>query len=209
MSAVSPLHLVRTAGRDSAQDDASLVADLRADRPGALLRIWDRHAPVVRGVLRRALDPRGDVEDQVQEVFLAFHRSAHELRDPALLRAYLVGIATRKAISELRRRKVRSFLRLTDDGLLPDTEDPAVPEDDGPEALRRLYRILDGCSAADRLAFVLRHIEGLQLDEVARALDVSSATVKRQLARVQVRLVTLARRDPVLARYVIKEELAP
>lgn len=145
----------------------------------------------------------------MQEVFLAFHRSAHELREPALLRAYLVGIATRKAISELRRRKVRSFLRLTDDGLLPDTEDLAVPEDDGPEALRRLYRILDGCSAADRLAFVLRHIEGLQLDEVARALDVSSATVKRQLARVQVRIVTLASRDPVLARYVIKEELAP
>ncbi len=201
-----PLQLVRPDPQPSGPDDAALVKALQSGQQEALLAIWDRHATLVRGLLRRSLGPWGDVEDLVQEVFLAFHRSAHDLRDPAMLRAYLVGITTRKAISELRRRRVRSFLRITEDGVLPEAEDPGVVEDDGPEALRRLYQLLEGCSAADRMAFVLRHVEGLQLEEVARALGVSVATAKRQLGRVHARVVALARRDPVLSGYVTTEE---
>ncbi|MEZ4298731.1 MAG: sigma-70 family RNA polymerase sigma factor [Polyangiaceae bacterium] len=190
----------------SSADDAELVRAVRAREREAALIVWDRYSAVVRGVLRRSLGPGHDVEDLVQEVFLGFFRNAGDIENPSALRSFLVSIATRAAISEIRKRKVRSFLRLTDSGVLPDR---AGPEDEGREALRQLYRLLDSCSASDRMAFVLRHIEGLPLEAVAQALDVSLATVKRKLAHVNERIVALAKRDPLLSEYVVSEAMSP
>jgi RNA polymerase sigma factor (sigma-70 family) len=52
---------------------------------------------------------------------------------------------------------------------------------DAREALTRFYALLDHFSASDRAACVLRNIEGMDLEEVAQALGVSLATVKRDL----------------------------
>ena len=187
-----------------ALDDAALVRTAQAGEDDAILLVWDRYASLVRGVLRRSLGAQGDVEDLVQEVFIGFHRSLGNLRDPSALSGFLVGIASRLAISEIRKRKVRSFLRLTDDGKLPER---AAVSDDGPEALGRLYALLDTCSAMDRMAFVLRYVEGMELEEVASALDVSLATAKRRIAQVNTRIVTLAKKDSLLSAYVIEESV--
>jgi len=201
----SSSYAVGSLRRDSAAtpDDAALVRAAQAGRKDAVLLVWDRYAPLVRGVLRRSLGPRQDVEDLVQDVFLGFYRNVYNLRDPAALSGFLVSIATKSAISHIRKSKVRSFLRLTDDGELPEQ---IASADDGPEALGRLYTLLDTCSATDRMAFVLRHIEGMELEEVAAALNVSLSTAKRLIAKVNARIVGLARKDPLLSVYVIEED---
>ncbi len=188
-----------------APDDGALARAAGDGRHDAVLLIWDRYATTVRGVLRRSLGPGADVEDLVQEVFLRFHRGVGGLRKADSLRSFLIGIAARTAISELRRRKVRRFLALTSDGELPER---AGSRDEGPRALSRLYQILDGCSASDRLAFVLRYIDDLELDEVAAALGVSVATAKRQLARVHARVSLMAGRDDLLSPYVTRGDAA-
>jgi RNA polymerase sigma-70 factor (ECF subfamily) len=175
---------------------------VREGRREAATLVWDRYAGLVRGVLRRSFGPGSDVEDLVQEVFLGFFRNVGDIENPGALRAFLVAITTRTAVSEIRKRKVRSFLRLTDSGDVPER---ATESDDGREALQQLYKLLDGCAAADRMAFVLRHIEGLPLDEVAQALDVSLATAKRKLERANERILKLAKKDPLLSEYVERE----
>lgn len=182
-------------------DDAALVRAAQAGKKDVILIIWDRYAPVVRRVLQRSLGPRQDVEDLTQDVFLGFYRNVDQVRDPKALKYFLIGIATRLAISHIRKNRVRNFLRLTDDGELPDRMADA---DDGPEALQRLYALLDTFSATDRLAFVLRYIEGLELEEVAQALDVSLSTAKRLVQKANARIITLARKDPLLSTYVLE-----
>lgn len=183
-------------------DDAAVARALAEGQPAAAAIAWDRHAGLVRGLLRRSLGPDADVEDAVQDVFLRFFSRIGELRDPAALRPFLIGITLHVAASALRRRRVRRWLRLTDDGHLPDH---AAPGDGGAEAraaVRRLYAILDRLDDDGRLVFVLRHIEGLELTEVATALDTSLATAKRRLARVTARVQAMIARDPTLAEYV-------
>jgi RNA polymerase sigma-70 factor (ECF subfamily) len=162
--------------------------------------VWDRYAGVVRGVLYRSLGPDRDVEDLVQDVFVGFFRNVHGLRQADSLRAFLVGIATRTALGELRRRRVRRWLRLADDGALPD-----VPATEGAprarEALRRLYSILDELPGPERMAFVLRHAEGHMLSETAALLRVSLATVKRMLGRAEAFVAERARNDDLLAEW--------
>lgn len=182
--------------------DAALAIAARDGHPAAAGEIWDRFAALVRGLLRRSLGPDHDVEDHVQEVFLRFFSRLRELREPSAVRSFLVGITLRVSRSELRRRRLRRWLHLTEDGALPDT--PAAACDDAArEALARLYRILDGLDDEARLAFVLRHVEGLELTEVAGALEVSLATVKRRLGKVSARVLAQVARDPILSDYLI------
>lgn len=183
-------------------DDAALARAVVAGDEAAASAVWDRYAPMVRRVLRRSLDPYEDVEDLVQEVFLRFFKRIGELRDPAALRSFLFGIALHVAGTALRRRRVRRWLRLTPTGVLPDLPDAGgAPGDPAREAVRRLYAILDRLDDAGRLTFVLRYVEGLELTEVAEALDVSLATTKRRLAKVTARVVAMIERDPLLPEY--------
>ena len=185
--------------------DASLATAAIAGEPAAAGLLWERFSPLVRGLIRRSLGPDRDVEDHVQEVFLRLFEQIGELREPAALRSFVVGITVRVLRSELRRRRVRRWLRLADEGELPDGAAP--PRDDAArEALRRLYGILDGIDDEARLSFALRFIEGLELTEVAAALGASLATTKRRLAKVTARVLAAARHDPVLVSYVAHVE---
>ncbi|AKT39525.1 RNA polymerase sigma factor [Chondromyces crocatus] len=192
--AVQALPLVAT-------DDVALAKAAAAGHPGAATVIWTRFAPLVRRLLRRTLGPGDEVEDHVQETFLRFFRLVGELRDPALLQSYVVGITLRVAREALRRRRLRRWLTLTPSGVLPEaagvSADPAARA-----AVLRLYALLDQVDDRSRVLFVLRYIEGLELTEIGRALGCSLATVKRHLARATQRILAGASRDPVLAGYV-------
>jgi RNA polymerase sigma-70 factor (ECF subfamily) len=190
------------AARDD--DDATLARAVAEGQPRALGLVWDRYATLVRGILRRALGPGADVDDQVQVTFVALHRDAKNLRDPGALRAFLVGITTRVARAELRRRRYRRWFMLTDDGAVPEAADEGG-DDDAREAVRRLYAVLDRLDEKGRMIFVLRHVEGLELTETADAMGVSLATAKRHLAKVSARVQAMAARDPILAAYLDSE----
>jgi RNA polymerase sigma-70 factor (ECF subfamily) len=181
--------------------DAQLVAEVaRGDRQ-ALGVVWDRYSGLVRGVLYGSLGADSAIEDLLQEVFLALFRGAGQIRDGGLLRGYLVGVAVRLAALELRKRKVRRWVGLSATGELPDL--PISPADDeGRESLRALHRVLDQLGTQRRLAFVLRHVQGMEILEIAEALKVSESTTRRELARAQKQLAALARAEPALARYL-------
>lgn len=182
-------------------DEAALVAALVAKEPAAAGAAWDLYAPLVRGLLWQSLAVGADVEDLTQDVFLHLFRRVADLRDPNALRSFVVGITIRVAKSELRRRRVRRWLHLTDTGDVPDEPD-AGADHAAREALRRVYAILDKVDDESRLAFVLRYVQGLELTEVATALDISLATTKRRIAHVHERIAVHARGDASLAPFV-------
>jgi RNA polymerase sigma-70 factor (ECF subfamily) len=192
-------HDLRTA-QDDGPSDAEL-ARLAQDRdPRAATLVWDRYAGLVRGVLFRSVGPGHDIEDLLQDVFIGFFKNVGGLRDGSALRPFLVGIALRTARTALRKRRVRRWLRLSDDGTVPE-----VATSDGDprtrEAVRRLYAILDELDDRERLAFVLRHAEGHELTEAAATLGVSLATVKRMLQRADAHVQARAREDDLLSAW--------
>jgi RNA polymerase sigma-70 factor (ECF subfamily) len=166
----------------------------------AQVAIWRRYLPLVRSKLARSVGGQ-DVEDHVQEVFLRLFEYLSELRDPAALRSFIIGITLRVAGTELRRRRCRWWLNLTPTGELPE---PPTRADDGDarEVAARLVAILDKLSPQSCRVFQLRFIEGKELSDVAKAMGFSLATAKRHLARVSARVNTMARNEPALAEYV-------
>jgi RNA polymerase sigma-70 factor, ECF subfamily len=186
-------------------DEAALVPRLQRRDPEAAEVAWRRFSPMVRAAMRRMLGPSGEEEDAVQEVFLRFFVAVARLREPTLVRSFLFGICVRVARKEVRRKSLRSWLRLAPPEKLVDW--PAVATDlDAREALRRFYAVLDGLGGVSRSLFVVRYLEGRELAEVARLHHVSVSTAQRKLARALERVTAAIDRDPLLARYISREE---
>jgi RNA polymerase sigma-70 factor (ECF subfamily) len=150
--------------------------------------------------LQRALGPDAEVEDLTQEVFLLVFAKARGLRDPDALRSFVFSIAVRKLKWEMRRRRVRRIFELSAFDELPE-QATAVLDVEARQALRHFYAILDHLRAEERVAFVLRHLEGMTLGEVAGALGVSLATAKRRLDRASRTVSRYVDQDPTLAGY--------
>jgi RNA polymerase sigma-70 factor (ECF subfamily) len=183
----------RHGARGTHVEDADLVSAVLAGDRGAEATIWRRYVALVRGKLRRSVGGP-DVEDHVQEVFLRLFEHLTELRDPAALRSFLIGITLRIAGTELRRRRCRWWLTLSATGELPE---PAVFEEHGETrvAVARFAGMLRTLSPQSYRFFELRFIEDRELADVASAMNVSLATAKRHLARVTARVHAMAERE--------------
>src|SRR5882672_4064032 len=196
---------VVSSAEDPLEDDVALVEAVRAQLPRAAGRLWDRYSAMVRRILRRILGPSVDVEDAVQDAFLRLFRDLDTLRDPAALRSFLIGITLHVAKGELRRRRAKRWLLLSDDGVLAEPEANADPQHlEQRAALVRLYRMLDKLGAERRAVFVLRFVEGLELSDLSAVLGCSLATTKRRVADAARRVCLLAAGDPLLAPYVTR-----
>jgi RNA polymerase sigma-70 factor (ECF subfamily) len=166
-------------------DDVALVRILRAGDARAPRMVWQRFAPMVHRMLKRAFGPEHDIDDLVQEVFLVlFDR--------------VISITAHTIRREIRRKTGSRWLHFGDTPRARARE----ADIDAREAVVSLYRILDRLRADDRTAFVLRFFEGLELVEVAEATGVSLATTKRQIAHAWIRIVSHAQRDPALVDFV-------
>ncbi|AGP34469.1 hypothetical protein BE04_29065 [Sorangium cellulosum] len=184
-------------------DDGALVRALVAGEPWAAAAVWNRHAPKVFRIVARVLGPGADAEDLTQDVFASVFSKVPELRDPDALGSFIVSVTLRMLKWELRRRRVRRILHLSEGAELP--EQAVEPVDsEAREALGRLYAILDTLNADDRTVFVLRHMEGMSLPEIAEAAGVSLATVKRRLSRATELVSSRVEHDASLAGYCKK-----
>jgi len=183
------------------ESDSAIVAALRAGERAGGTALYDRHARYVRRVLVRVLGPDAEVRDLIQDVFVLAIDSIDSLAEPSALRAWLAGISVHRARAEIR-RKVRSRWFSP----YPSNEPPAVEAPSQPPevsaAVRATYRALERLSPDERIPFVLRFIEGMELTLVADACRVSLATVKRRLARARKKFATIARTMPELSDWI-------
>jgi|SRR5450755_1487257 len=182
--------------------DAELVLAVAQGGHDALSVVWARYVADVRNMIRSCLGPDSALDDLVQEAFLGFYRNASRLENPRALRSYLLGIAARVSAFELRTRKRRfRWLRITRSGALPDSasgDSPIGPRD----SLRALREILARVPELPRLAFLLRYVEDLSPEEVALALGVSTAKVRRAITQGRERVLSLGQAEPALLPYL-------
>jgi RNA polymerase sigma-70 factor (ECF subfamily) len=151
---------------------APLASAAREGDDAAFAELYRTHARMVHGLLVARV-PRRDVDDLVQEVFLAAWRRIGSLRDPAAFPGWLAAIARHQAIDHLRQRAADT-VELPDD--VPDRsgdKDPARVVLDAIRALPDAYR--------DTL--VLRLVEGMTGPEIAARTGLTEGSVRVNLHR--------------------------
>jgi RNA polymerase sigma-70 factor (ECF subfamily) len=170
--------------------DTELVRRASAGNAWAEEAIYRRYAALILGTARRLLADSVEAQDVAQETFVAAFAAWPQLREPTRLKQWLLQIAISKVHRRFRRRKllrVLGFADSVDDATL----DKLARPDCSPELraeLALLSRALERISASERIAWMLRHVEGLSLEEVAQECDCSLATAKRRIAAAQTRV---------------------
>jgi RNA polymerase sigma-70 factor (ECF subfamily) len=185
------------------EDDAALVEGLRRGDAAARRELFDRFAPHVERVLARVLGRDPELSDALHDTFVQAFGSFSSLRDASALKAWLSMVAVYTARGIIRRRKVRRWLRFWAPEDLPETPSHGPSAEDA-WAVARVYTLLDRLPADHRIAFTLRFVEGMSLQEVAEACSCSLATVKRRLTRAQTAFRDAAKTDPVLAEWAAR-----
>jgi RNA polymerase sigma-70 factor (ECF subfamily) len=174
---------------DTAPDDAVLVrAAQRGDRDafGALI---SRHAPSILSVTTRMLG-HADAEDVAQEAFVSAYKALPRFKFDSKFSTWLYRIAMNKCTDLLRARRPESISldNTGDDSSIRwepvDEETPhwefeqaelAWELDKGIQALPRLYRE----------SFVLKHVEGLDYNEMSAILGVHRDTLKMRVYKAR------------------------
>jgi RNA polymerase sigma-70 factor, ECF subfamily len=127
-----------------------------------------------------------EVDDLVQDVFTQAAAGLKRMTEAAEVRGWLATVTVRAAVRRLRLRRMRRFVRWESE-TLPRAAEPISPGA-SPEqraTILGVYRILDRLPARQRAAWVLRHVEGDRLEEVAQHCGCSLATAKRLIARAE------------------------
>jgi RNA polymerase sigma-70 factor (ECF subfamily) len=149
---------------------------------------------MVAGMAYRLLGRDEDVDDLVQDSFVQALRSLDRLQAPQAFASWLASIVVRTSSKIIRRRRLlrRLGLRRSDAAIDIDAMvSPSAPPDVATE-LRAMYSCIDELPAHERVALVLRRVEGLGIDEVAALVGASRATVKRRVADGEQKLYRLS-----------------
>ena len=166
---------------------ADVGVRLNRGEPEALEEIYRTLGPLVMSYLGRYV-PQSDIEDVMQRVFYEVWR-VHDRYDPNLsLRGWVLGIARKRAIDHLRKRR---------DVVVDMDSMREITGDDGRDIANRLVwadevrAALDQIPDLQRQVIELAYFEGYTQTEIAAAIQVPLGTVKTRTARGLQRLAGL------------------
>ena len=181
----------KAAGSQTA--DPQLVEWVKQARDGnrrAFEHLIDCYQGDIHRMIYYRIRARMDAEDLTQDVFVRAYRNISRLREPERFRSWLFAIAVNRVNDYLRNKRVRSIFKSSDEGI--DLQPVTADFENQPEALeqvlkedfwRHVDRIAKKLSKMEREVFMLRFLDSLNINEIARTLKKSESTVKTHLYR--------------------------
>jgi RNA polymerase sigma-70 factor (ECF subfamily) len=174
------LRLVRpiqpaAASEPLATPDVALVDAVRAGDREAFGQLYALYAPMVHGILLARV-PYRDVDDLVQEVFLAALKRLNSLRESAAFGGWLAMITRNRAVDYYRR--ARETEELTDDMPITSHRDTESEHE-----AARMLDIVRSLPEAYRETLVMRLVEGMSGPEIAARTGMTPASVRVNLHR--------------------------
>lgn len=155
-----------------------LVVRAQAGDEGAFAELAERYSPRLRYFLRKILASADGAEDALQDVWLDVLRNLSRLADPQALKAWLYRIARDRAFGRL--RKAKRAEQPLDEASVPDRA--AEEESDfSAEDAAQIHAALDELPAEQREVLVLRFLEEMSYEEIARVVGCQVGTVRSRI----------------------------
>ncbi|MDZ7723998.1 MAG: sigma-70 family RNA polymerase sigma factor [candidate division KSB1 bacterium] len=174
--------------------DEELIKRFQDGDVSAYNIIVNRYKDQLLNFAYRFLGNTEEAQDVVQETFLRLFRNKHAYRQIAKFSTWIYTIAGNLAKTELRKRKRRKIVSITDMGF----EDKEYDlEDEGADTSRRaesvmteqiIQQAIDELMPRFRQVIILRDIQELSYEEIGKILNIPLGTVKSRVNRARLKL---------------------
>jgi RNA polymerase sigma-70 factor (ECF subfamily) len=170
--------------------DAAVIERARSGDGNAFKLLVERHS---RNVFRLAFRMTGneqDAEDVVQETFLRAYRQLNRYESRSSFSTWLFRIASNYSLDLIRARKRRGEKAVVMENEEVDIMQMLPAGDPGPDRLavsgqitEQIRVAMNELSPQERTAFVLRHFEGLSIEQIGETLGSSANATKHSIFR--------------------------
>lgn len=184
--------------REAPTTDNSLVTDFIAGNDAAFTQLVSKYKDSLTNYLNMTVGDYDTAVDLCQETFLRVYRNIHRYSNVYQFSTWVYRIATNLAIDEIRYRKRRGRVfyqnvwgkRSSDDSDAPEFEITDVRRGPRDEMLRKesgqvLGDAIRSLPEKYRTAFIMKEVQELPYDEIARVLNCSAGTIKSRLHRAR------------------------
>ena len=167
----------------SERDEGQLIARALAGQAHAFDALVRDYTPQLYRLAVRMLGDEGEAEDALQETLIRAFRYLNRYRGDAAFGTWLYAIAARVCLTKRRAAKHRLAMVPYDEvqAAVGDTTDRILQR----EAGERVQQVLNTLPPQDRLLMILRFVEGLSHEEIARVLGCSAVTSRTRLLRAR------------------------
>lgn len=180
------------------RDDLALIRRCKRGDDAAFRALMERYQRQVFGVAFAMLEERQEAEDLVQDAFIRVYQGLGGFKGDSSFRTWLFRIVRNLCVDRLRSRRSRGAA-LGEEQDLADVEPELERVDEGRREgpvdalLRRelgeqILAGLEKLSEAHREILVLREVEGLAYEELAKVLGIPKGTVMSRLHHARARL---------------------
>jgi RNA polymerase sigma-70 factor (ECF subfamily) len=171
--------------------DAELIAEVLAGRADRFAHLVERYQ---EAMFRHASGMVGDPDaaaDLVQDSFVKAYTHLATCQDPERFAAWVFRILRNRCMDHLKNLRQKS-VPLDEQAAAGDEADPARTLEQT-DAGRAVERALARLPAAQREAFLLKHVEDLSYEEMAERLDASVSALKMRVMRARESLQEMLR----------------
>ena len=172
------------------ESDATAIALAKAGDSDGFRILVERHSRSVFRLAYRMTGNEADAEDVVQETFLRAHRTLATYESRSAFSTWLYRIAANYALDLLRARKRQDERQVRGTEEVNGIFDRLPANDPTPDRLLqnkqitiRLHSAMRELSEQERTAFVLRHFEGLSIEEIGSVLNTGQSATKNSIFR--------------------------
>jgi RNA polymerase sigma-70 factor (ECF subfamily) len=161
-----------------------LISKVNNKDAEAYKQLYERYYAALCSYVSQLLDAKVEVEDLVQEVFVAIYEGNHYFADVRELTNYLYKACYNNCLAYVRENKIHNDIlsKLAEKMNEEDNDEALYAMTIREELIRQLYDYINELPQEQRRIILLR-IEGHEWGEIAEQLGISINTVKTQRAR--------------------------
>ena len=169
----------------SGMSDEELILLFQKGEEHVYRILVERYQERIRNLLYSIFHEQNIIEDLAQEVFIKAYQALPRFRSESTFYTWLYRIAVNKGRDEIRRRKLQRFfsLKTLDEGIDNEIQMKmsVAPENRDDHELIALG--LKTLPEKFRTAVILKDIDGLPYDEIAKIMECEVGTVKSRISR--------------------------
>lgn len=181
-----------------------LVAKAKKGDRMAFEELMDGYFKRIYSIAYRMSGNADDASDMTQEVMLKLYRNIKSFGGKSRFSTWVYRVATNTCLDELKKLRrhtsysIDSELETSDGSMTVEIEDDSpTPEQkaENSELKALVAKALNKLGDEHRAVLVLRDIQGLSYDEIAKILACSEGTVKSRISRARANLKKILEKD--------------